>query len=434
MWRGMVRVLWVVLLVGCSTSATVKPTTDDRGYDLEPVDDLGLFSDEEAQSVAILRRALQERGVRLASRAELATAWELALESRSPFTRDTCGMSLGREVARRRWGDELGVDGLITSRVSCLGDAGCTLTVSAAKLSDAEEGLSLVAPISASGPPLQALEQAVTRLEVPAPLNGTSETEVHGVFGALATVPEPPLRTVDRLEVRVWAPDVRDTRPLLDVTEDNAFGGLVAADVVKCLSIEQNSIQLLLEVGGDGALTRCEGRTRHEACMCDRLKTTTVNGALSNRRWAASLNVQRKDLLSDDGRLVLHAAWNTRIEPYGPTKEGGTPLFRAKVSDPSIEEWQPGPGRLVATCFGSAFTGPGKLVSRWDVTFDADGVATRAAPVLGGPVMAPAVVSCISKTLLTARAPCPRKKSTRATAELLVEASEVKKDEPTLVK
>lgn len=415
------RALLSVLLVGCS-AAPVPPAapapSKEMGLEIEAVSGLGLFADERVKSRALIAEKVGGAGVLPLEVTD--RAWALAAEGKNPLTGASCGRPLARYQARRRWGTELGISGLVTSHVWCRADAGCELRVTRRALGedDANDRASWHAPVSSSGAPLDALAAALPTLEP------WQANQGGGGLGLLGSAGGPkPVQTEDLLVLRVWPADGRDrTRP---PEGQQGFPSLTVGQVQTCLSGDNTGVTALVELSPAGALTRCEGDPSEEpaaaACICGQLQRSAPAAWLSGRRWTVTASVDRRDQLTSDGRLVLSSSWMTYLKRTSAPGEK-FPRFEPKVEHPSIEAWSPGPLRLVTGCFASAFPEPGRLSTRWAVWFDGEGRPTKTLEQKGYPPLAKDVADCVARALRTSQAPCPVRSRLWAMADLHVSA------------
>ncbi|MFZ5442472.1 MAG: hypothetical protein ACOZQL_20855 [Myxococcota bacterium] len=412
--------LSLLLGIGCA-SPGVTPQPGERAprLDVGEVNGLGLFRDERARARQLVARALSARGVSIAPPEELERAWTLAADGRSPLTGESCGRPLPRWLARRRWGAALGVSGSASASASCPQGGACALTVYSTAVDGGPPSM-LVAELDSASAALPALEASLARLAPP-----PNTTTGVGGLGLLGARGHRALRQADELELSVSPADVRVTSPLS--REDRARAlGLTVEQVTSCLSSDDSSARLLVDVDPAGLIGRCEGELDEtapelEACLCGRLRALPPPRALSGRRWSVDLRVRRRDLTSPDGTLIVTGSWHTHLTREQRPGEKH-PRMLPKVEDPSLADWSPGPARLAARCFTSTLITPATVKSRWAVWFGVHGRPTKIVEQKGYPPLAPEVATCVRIALKTALAPCPARENLWAMADLIVDA------------
>lgn len=406
-------------VAGCTTTSPSPAPPAPRGprYDVEPVSGLGFFADERERSRQLLSAGLAQRGLDTAP-VELERAWALAAEGKSPLTGQDCGKPLSRYAARKRWGTALGVDAVAAGHVWCGADGGCELSVSGGPVDGEGDRFRWLAPIAREGDAFASLQASVARL-APPPADELGGGGL-GLLGGLAG-PQP-IQREDRLEVSAWladerAPERRAPTPALE--------GLTVEQVSACLSPGDDSLGVLVDVRGDASLGRCEGAESEPpaaaACACALLAKAKPAAVLAGARWTVNLRVDRRDQLTQDGKLVLVGWWRTYLERYRVAGDK-YPRFRPKVEHPSIADWTAPTSRLTAACFTGAFAAPGRLNTRWAVWFDSRGRPTRIVEQKGFPPLAKDVAACVSESLKTSQAPCPARANLWAMADFSVEA------------
>lgn len=426
------RVILFVSLVSCS-AAPVTPlpsvSSTQKGFEVEAVSGLGLFSDELSKSRVLLADEVLKRGQSVLPFEVTDRAWALAAQGRNPLTGAECGRPLGSYQARKRWGSAIGLTGNVSSNVWCEADGGCVLHVSGRPLDDedAEDRFRWETEIAPTGDSLGALATAVTKLAPPKP----GESGMAGIFGAMGGMR--PIQETDLLEVNIWPADQRDRTRVDD--DKSGFPSLTLAQVQTCLGTDDDSVQTLVEISASGAIGRCEGDPSEApaaaSCMCGQLKKSTPAAWLAGKRWSVSVRIDRRDQTTSDRRFVLEGSWTTYLQMV-KVKGESYPRFKPKVEDPSIDDWSTGPTRLATSCFTNAFTKPGNLDSRWAVWFDAVGRPTKIVEQKGHPPLTKELAECVARALRTAQAPCPSRAGLWAMADLHVNARDPNVPQPSL--
>lgn len=415
--------LFTLCLLGAAAGCTTAPPRPPPGppaprYDVEPVSGLGFFRDERQRSEALLGEALRAHGVEPAPRDVAASAWALARDGRSPLTGQDCGRPLLRYEARTRWAKVLGLAGSASGNVWCGDDGGCELSVYGGPVDGEGERLRLTAPFPRDGDALTALPGALARLAPPPSQEGGG-----GGLGLGGLAGAQPIQREDRLEVRAHHADSRARAS--GKAPEPPLEGVGVEQVAACVSPGDDSVSLLVEVDSAGAVTRCESEDLDAAtagaCGCALVQRARLAPALAGHRWYVSLRVDRRDLLTADGALVLLGYWRTYLERYQVPGDR-YPRFRPKVEHPSIAQWSAPPSRLTSACFTSAFAAPGRLTSRWAVWFDGRGRPTKVVEQKGFPPLPKDVAACVAGSLKTAHAPCPTRAGLWAMADFSVEA------------
>jgi hypothetical protein len=399
---------FVFLFSACATPRVVTP-----GFDVRPVEGLGLFNDERAKSRELISAELRRRGVPLVDQPSLDRALALAAEGRHPLTGAVCGKRLHPYDAVRRWAEALHLTGVANSSVWCSPEKPCELSVYSSSLAPGVTGLQLKTVFDAEGPALVALEKALPTLAAPPKAGGGD------LFGSLGSR-NAPVQVDDLLVTRASRADQRDRRSPREVKD--AFPQLTVAAVSSCLAPNDDGASVLAEFDATGRLARCQHGGAEEAsvtaCLCGRLEGLGPQSTFAGSRWSTSFHIDRRDKLNRDGRLVLSASWNTWTRPKVTPGEK-FPRFEERVEDPSLRGWSPGSSRLVAGCFEGR-TEPGRVSSRWAVWFDEQGRATKVAEQKGWPPLEVDVAKCVSRLLMTAQAPCPARGNLWAMADLHV--------------
>lgn len=393
------------LLVSCVT-ATLPWERRAMGappeLEVQAVDGLGLFEEEQEQSRELVAKALRARGLLVADPGAVERAWATAAEGKNPLTGLECGRPLSEWEARKRWGATLGLLASIDGNAWCEDDGGCSLSLNARPIGDGGvAGFPLEAPLQ-RGPALRALEASLGQLAAPKPEEGGA-----GGLGLLGGLGGGAVQREDLLHQRAWWEDWR--YPMREHA-DAPFPALTVAQVDACLGPGKDRVSLRLEVDAKGELVRCEASERLDrptaSCACGLLKPVGKAPWLSGARWGVELTISRADQLSADQQLVVSAYPNTYlVKRQEPGEEH--PHFSEAVEDPSLEGWSPGTSTELRKCFAGAFTKPGRLSSRWAVWFDGRGHATQAIEQKAWPWLPKEAGACVMKVLRTATAPCP---------------------------
>jgi hypothetical protein len=409
-------------LSSLSSSCASSPFTWGGGetpvaqVEVQAVDGLGLFEDEQQESRVLVASALAARGLSVADPSKVERAWAAAAEGRNPLTGLECGRPLTEWEARKRWGTALGFVASIDSHAWCEEDGGCSLSLDSRAIGDGGvPGFPLVAPLQ-PGPALRALEVALQHLAPPEAEEGAGGLGLLGGLGGGGAQRE------DVLHQRAWREDWRYA------TRDHPgapFPSLTPQQVDLCLAPGKDRLALRIEFDAAGKVVRCEPEERLDgqaaACACGLFQKAPRAGWLSGARWGVELRISRADQLSADGRLVVSAHSNTYlVERQAPGESH--PHFAEAIEDASLEGWWPGSGTQLRRCFGGVFTKPGRLSSRWAVWFDGRGRVTQAIEQKVWPWLPKEASACVVQVLRTATAPCPSRAGLWAKVDVHAEA------------
>lgn len=402
--------LLALALSGCALPAVrlATPFPTPR-LEVEPVWGLGFFEDEEPAAQALVAEALRARGFEVAEPEQTRAAWALAAEGRDPLTGRACGRRLSSWAARERWGAALNLKGSISPHVWCTEQGGCALSLSG------DAGW-MHAPLAPGEAPLAALRAALSALSPPP----ASKAGGGGLgVGGLGTR-SGGAREADRLVTTSYAADVRRR------TDDRAppFPTLAAEPIAACLP-RRDAIDVRAAFSDGGQLTRCEPLSAADraegACVCGALARAAAAPSLAGQRWQLSLRLERREVVSPDGALVISASTNTRLEAYQVPGETH-PRYRPQVEDPSIAGWVPPTHHLLEGCFAGAFTEPGRVNSRWAVWFDGNGSVMNVEEQKTSTPLTAEQRDCVARALRTSESPCPAKAGLWAMVDVQVSA------------
>jgi hypothetical protein len=400
-------------------AAVVRAPTVTVPLLVEPLDDMGLFRDERDLAELGLFAWGQAQRFSLVPIERTRAILDRAAAGQRVETGEACGAPLPLWRAKARYAKELGAAGSLRAIVLCDAKAhGCHLDVDVLDTLEfgADYLASYRAPYDSKRPWAEAYALAIVGL---APAKDGDDSgglligDLRAGLAGDARAVEPESLVVEARHAEANAPS--DAAPSSIVFK----GGISALRA--CFGADDDSVDPLVAVGGDGAITRCEpedGGGASSVCACKVLMSRgEVAPALRGARAWVSIRFRAGDTTTRSGRVVGSSV-DEHIERG--VDHRGTSVFKTRVSDPSIADWHAPASSAIDRCFVD-LDGTREVHATLTVHFDAVGKA-NAVDVEPRKSGAPTAdeTACVQKAMLASQVPCPAAPTSWAKAHLVV--------------